>query len=126
MRATLQRFAQKNIVSGLSDLYINGRFAAAQSPATIDVIDPATGETIGRTADANAADVDRAVRAAREAFDSGPWKDATAQDRGRVLFELAGIVRRRAGEQAEHEKLNTRNPILQAEFDVADLATCLE
>jgi len=107
-------------------LYINGEFVTPQSSATIDVLDPATGDVLARVADANAGDVDRAVRAARAAFDEGPWKDATAQDRGRVLFKLAEIVRARADELAEIETRNSGKPIVEAEFDIADVATCFE
>jgi betaine-aldehyde dehydrogenase len=107
-------------------LYINGEFVAPHSSATIDVIDPSTTDVIERVADASAADVDRAVKAARDAFDSGAWKDATAQDRGRVLFEMARIVRERAAELAELETRNTGKPIVEAEFDIADAATCFE
>jgi betaine-aldehyde dehydrogenase len=107
-------------------LFINGEFVAPQSSAVIDVIDPSTTEVIGRVAEASAADVDRAVKAARAAFDDGPWKDATAQDRGRVLFELARLVRDRAAELAELETRNTGKPIVEAEFDIADAATCFE
>jgi len=107
-------------------LYINGEFVASRSSATIDVIDPSTSEVIARVPEANADDVDAAVRAARAAFDEGPWKDATAQDRGRVLFKLAEIVRGRAGELAELETRNSGKPIVEAEFDIADVATCFE
>ncbi len=107
-------------------LYINGEFVAPLSSATVDVIDPSTTEVIARVPDAGAADVDRAVTAARAAFDAGAWKDATAQDRGRVLFEIARIVRERAGELAELETRNTGKPIVEAEFDIADTATCFE
>jgi betaine-aldehyde dehydrogenase len=107
-------------------LYINGEFVAPLSSTTVDVIDPSTTEVIARVPDAGAADVDRAVAAAREAFDSGAWKDATAQDRGRVLFEIARIVRERAGELAELETRNTGKPIVESEFDIADAATCYE
>ena len=107
-------------------LYINGEFVAPQSSATIDVMDPATSEVIARVPDANTGDVDRAVRAARAAFDEGPWKEATAQDRGRVLFKLAEIVRARADELAEIETRNSGKPIVEAEFDIADVATCFE
>ena len=75
-------------------LYINGEFVQARTSATLDVIDPATTEVIARVPDASAADVDVAAKAARTAFDKGPWKDTTAQDRGRILFKLAEIVRR--------------------------------
>jgi betaine-aldehyde dehydrogenase len=107
-------------------LYIDGEFVAAASPKTLEVIDPATGDIIGRVPDASAPDVDRAVKAARAAFDAGPWKETTAQDRGRVLFKLAEIVRQRAAELAELETRNTGKPIVEAEFDIADVATCFE
>ena len=107
-------------------LYVNGEFVAPLSPATLDVIDPATTDVIARVPDASAADVDRAVKAARAAFDEGPWREVTAQDRGRILFRLAQIVRDRAGELAEIETRNSGKPIVEAEFDVADVATCFE
>jgi betaine-aldehyde dehydrogenase len=109
-----------------SSLYINGQFVAPESSATIDVVDPATGDTIGRVPDAGPRDVAKAVAAARAAFDTGPWKDTTAQDRGRILFKLAEIVRQRADELAELETRNTGKPIVEAEFDMADVATCFE
>src|SRR5690242_11208668 len=107
-------------------LYINGTFVGAKSGRTLDVIDPATTEVIATTPDAGKDDVDAAVRAARAAFDTGPWKDATAQDRGRVLFKLAQIVRDRAGELAELETRNSGKPIVEAEGDMEDVATCFE
>ena len=107
-------------------LYINGEFVKPQSTATIDVTDPATGEPLGRVPDAGPPDVDRAVAAARGAFDGGPWKDVTAQDRGRILFRLAAIVRERAGELAELETRNSGKPIVESEYDIADVATCFE
>src|SRR3954464_4196396 len=107
-------------------LYINGEYVDAKANTTIDVIDPATTEVIAKTPDAGAQDVDAAVQAARSAFDDGPWKDATAQDRGRVLFRLAQIVRDRADELAAIEKRNSGKPIVESEFDMADVATCFE
>src|SRR5215471_16263329 len=107
-------------------LYINGEYVNAASNRTIDVIDPATTEVIAAVPDANEQDVDRAVQAARDAFDDGPWKDATAQDRGRVLFRLAQIVRDRADELAAIETRNSGKPIIESEFDMADVATCFE
>src|SRR5437667_3862590 len=107
-------------------LYINGEFVSPQSDSTIDVIDPSTTDVIARVPNAGAADVDRAAKAARAAFDAGPWKDATAQDRGRVLFRLAEIVRDRADELAELETRNSGKPIAESEFDIADVATCFE
>jgi betaine-aldehyde dehydrogenase len=106
--------------------YIDGRFGTPQATATIDVIDPATTEVIARVPDLPPADVDRAVKAARAAFEEGPWREMTAQDRGRVLFKLAQIVRDRASELAEIETRNSGKPIVESEFDIADVATCFE
>jgi betaine-aldehyde dehydrogenase len=107
-------------------LYINGEFVDSAAGQLLDVIDPSTTEVIGRTAAAGAADVDLAARAARAAFDDGPWKDTTAQDRGRILFKLAEVVRQRADELAELETRNTGKPIVEAEYDIQDVATCFE
>src|SRR5436190_2961937 len=106
---TLQRFDEVNIVAGLAvvntaktyPLFINGEIVAPQASATLDVLDPSSAEVIARVPDASAADVDRAVKAARTAFDESLWKDATAQDRGRILLKLANLVRDRADELAE-------------------------
>jgi betaine-aldehyde dehydrogenase len=109
-----------------AQLYIEGAFAKPDAASAFDVIDPSTQEVIARVPDAGAKDVARAVAAARKAFDAGPWKDTTAQDRGRVLFKLAQVVRDRADELAELETRNTGKPIVEAEFDIADVATCFE
>ena len=106
--------------------YINGEFVPAGTSTTLDVIDPAAESVIARVPDGSRDDVDRAAAAAREAFDAGPWKDTTAQDRGRILFALARIVRERAAELAELETRNTGKPIVEAEFDLVDVATCFE
>ncbi|PWT79772.1 MAG: aldehyde dehydrogenase [Blastocatellia bacterium] len=107
-------------------LYINGEFIEPVSPATLEVIDPATNEILARVPNAGRADVGRAVSAARSAFDHGSWSETTAQERGRILFRLAEIVRSRAGELAEIETRNSGKPIVEAEGDIADVATCFE
>jgi len=107
-------------------LYINGESVPSSGSASLDVIDPSTTEVIARVPDATRADVDKAVAAARQAFDEGAWKETTAQDRGRILFRLADLVRQRADELAELECRNTGKPIVEAEFDIGDVATCFE
>ena len=108
------------------DLYIDGRWVKPHSPRMLDVINPATQEVIGHVPDGDEADVDAAVSAARRAFDTGPWKDETAQERGRILFRLAQIVRDHAAAWAELETLNNGKPIVEAEADIGDVATCFE
>jgi len=106
--------------------YVNGELRDSGSHRWVDVINPATETLIARTPNGDAADVDLAVSAARRAFDSGPWKDVSAQERGRILFRLAQVVRDHAAEWAEIETLNNGKPIVEAEFDIADVATCFE
>ena len=107
-------------------LYIDGRFVSSTGDERIDVIDPSTQDVIARVADGTAADIDRGVLAARRAFESPQWRDVTAQERGRILFRLAGIVRDHAAEWAELETRNNGKPIIESEFDIADVATCFE
>jgi len=106
-------------------ILIDGTWAEAVSGKHFDVFDPATGDVLARVPDAGPEDVDRAVAAARRAFEGG-WRDATAQERGRVLFRLAEAVRREAPRLAELETRNSGKPIVESEFDIADVATCFE
>jgi betaine-aldehyde dehydrogenase len=107
-------------------LYIDGQFVDSTADNWLDVIDPSTQEIIARVPDGTAADIDRAVAAARRAFESSPWKDTSAQERGRILFRLAQIVRDHAAEWAELETRNNGKPIVESEFDIGDVATCFE
>src|SRR5450755_2164599 len=107
-------------------LYINGEWVDSQSGKTFPVYDPASEEVIAQVPDANADDVNRAVAAAKSAFEDGPWATTTAQERGRVLFRLAEKIRRNSALLAELESRNSGKPIVEAEFDIADVATCFE
>ena len=106
--------------------YINGQWVASSSGETFPVFDPSTEEVIAHVASSNAADVDKAVKAARAAFDSGAWPAATAQDRGRTLFKVADKIRQNLPMLAELECRNTGKPIVEAEYDIGDVATCFE
>jgi betaine-aldehyde dehydrogenase len=106
--------------------FINGHWVAASSGETFPVYDPSTEEIIAQVASSNAADVDRAVKTARIAFDAGPWGQTNAAERGRILFKLADKIRQNAGMLAELESRNSGKPIVEAEFDIADVATCFE
>ena len=106
--------------------YINGQWVSSSSGKTFPVYDPSTEEIIAQVAASDTADVEHAVKAARAAFDSGPWAKTTAQDRGRILFKLADKVRQNTAMLAEIECRNTGKPIVEAEYDIADVATCFE
>src|ERR1039457_903862 len=101
-------------------MFINGEWVASSTNKTFPVYDPSTEEVIAQVPDANADDVDRAVAAAKAAFEEGPWAASTAQERGRVLFRLAEKVRQNSPMLAELECRNTGKPIVEAEFDITD------
>src|SRR5207302_3451888 len=87
-------------------LLINNRWLDPAEGGTFDTFNPATGEVIAKVPAATAKDVDRAVKAARTALESGPWKTMDAADRGRLLFKLADLVEKNAEELAQLETLN--------------------
>jgi betaine-aldehyde dehydrogenase len=107
-------------------MHINGESVESHRGAWFPVYDPSTEEIIAEVPDADAADVDRAVQAASAAFESGSWPQTTAQDRGRLLFKLAERIRRHAAALAELESRNCGKPIVEAEYDINDTATCFE
>ena len=107
-------------------MFINGEWVASKSNKTFPVYDPSTEEIIAQVPDANSEDVNRAVAAAKAAFNEGPWASTTAQERGRVLFRLAEKIRQNASMLAELECRNSGKPIVEAEFDINDVVTCFE
>jgi betaine-aldehyde dehydrogenase len=114
-RATVRRY----------QMFINGKFINAASGKTFNVFDPATEAIIATCPAGGPADVDRAAKAAKTAF-YAVWRGTTAQDRGRLLFRLAERVRARRSELAELETRNSGKPIIEAEYDMDDTATCFE
>jgi betaine-aldehyde dehydrogenase len=106
-------------------MLIDGEWVAAAGGKTFDVMNPATAQVMAKAPEAGAADVDKAVKAARRAF-AGGWRDATAQERGRVLFRLAQKMRDELPRLAELETRNSGKPIVESEYDLADVATCFE
>src|ERR1700730_7926888 len=107
-------------------MYINGEWIASKSAKTFPVYDPSTEEVIAQVPDAGAEDVNRAVSAAKAAFEEGPWATTTAQERGRVLLRLSEKIRANLPALAELECRNTGKPIVEAEYDITDAATCFE
>lgn len=92
-------------------LFIGGEFRDAASGKTMAVEDPRTGREVARVAEGDAADVDAAVKAARRAFDEGPWPRMTAKERGRLLYKLGDLMERDAEELAQLETLDNGKPI---------------
>src|SRR5271170_947739 len=81
-------------------LFIGGKWLDSASGKTFAAINPATGGTICQVAEGDKADVDLAVKAARKALESGPWKKMDAVERGRLMFKLADLIEKEAAELA--------------------------
>jgi len=101
---------EKRAAVSATKLLINNEWVNSASGKTFPTINPATGEVICDVAEADAADVDRAVAAARHAFERGPWRKTAAAERGRLLNKLADLIERHADELARLEALDNGKP----------------
>src|ERR1700691_4211476 len=99
-----------DFVSQTHQMYIDGRFVAAASAKTFPVYNPATGEVVTHVPQAEAEDVNRAVLAARRAFDDGPWPRMSPSERGRMIWKLADLLEQHLEEFAEIESLDNGKP----------------
>jgi phenylacetaldehyde dehydrogenase len=95
-------------------LLVDGAWVEAHGKGRVAVFDPATERQIAEVADADAEDVDRAVRAARAAFENGPWPEMLPDERERLMWRLADLLEQHAGELAELESLDNGKPIAMA------------
>ncbi|GHH00729.1 aldehyde dehydrogenase family protein [Streptomyces lanatus] len=108
-------------------LFIGGRWREAADGARTEVVDPSRGTVLTTVADAGAADVDAAVRAARDAFDDGAWSGLSGRERGRVLHRVAELIRENADRIAELESRDVGKPITLAHaVDVNNVANDYE
>ncbi len=107
-------------------MFINGQFVEAESGKTRDILNPATGEIMAQVPEADATDVDKAVKAARAAFDTGEWRKMTALDRQKLLLKVSQLMRERFEEFVTCEVKDNGKPRREAEFDVDDAANCFE
>src|SRR5262245_15841768 len=109
-----------------TDLFIDGAFAPASSGKRFATVNPATGETLAEIAEASTADLDRAVAAARKAFESGPWAAMKPRQRGRILTRAAELLLSRADAFGRVETLDNGKPIFEAaKIDMPAAAECL-
>jgi phenylacetaldehyde dehydrogenase len=92
-------------------MLIGGEWVEAASGKTFDTYNPATGEVLAKVAEGDRADIDRAVTAARRAFETGPWPDMLPDQRGRILWKLSELIDEHREELAELETLDNGKPI---------------
>lgn len=105
-------------------LLINNEWCEAESGKRFDVFNPATEQKLTDVAEGDAKDIDRAVKSARQAFETGPWKTMAARERGRILNRVALLLQKHKTEFAELETLNNGKPI--SETLNADLPLAIE
>jgi acyl-CoA reductase-like NAD-dependent aldehyde dehydrogenase len=92
-------------------MLIGGQWVEAASGKAFETIDPSTGEVLARVAEGDSEDINRAVTAARKAFESGPWPKMTPSQRGRLLWKVAELIEQHADELAQLETLDNGKPI---------------
>src|SRR5512138_661432 len=99
-------------------LLLNGEWVDSAAGETLDTINPAIGEVITQIPAGTAADVDRAVAAARHAFDDphGAWQKMPATERGRLLWRLSDLIEQNIEELAELETLDNGKPVFESRY----------
>jgi acyl-CoA reductase-like NAD-dependent aldehyde dehydrogenase len=107
-------------------MIVGGAEVDAASGATFATHDPATGETLAQVPSAGPEDVDRAVRAATDAFEEGPWASMFARERGRLLLRFADAIRERAEDLARLETSNNGKPIRDTRDEILYSADVFE
>lgn len=102
---------EKQVKIGPTQLLINNEWVDSVSGRRFETLNPATGEVICEVAEADAPDVDKAVQAARSAFNSGEWPKMSATQRGELLYKLADLIEQNIKDLAELETLDNGKPL---------------
>jgi aldehyde dehydrogenase (NAD+) len=109
----------------LTKLFIDNEWVAPVDGSDFETYNPATGEVIAKVAAAGPSDIDKAVKAARRALESGSWSRMDAAEQGRLLFKLADLVEHNAAELASLESLNCGKTINDSKGDMAGVRNTL-
>jgi phenylacetaldehyde dehydrogenase len=124
MTMTLERSVQ-DFVSVSRQMFIDGKWCEAASGKTFETPNPATGETLAHIAEGDAEDISRAVRAARKAFEDGPWRRMTPSERGRIIWRIGDLLLANVDELAQLESLDNGKPFAVAQAADVPLAADL-
>lgn len=92
-------------------MLIDGKWINAASGKTFPTYNPATGEVLAQVAEGDREDINQAVKAARNAFDNGPWRRMTASERGRLIWKLADLLEQHTEEFGYIESLDNGKPL---------------
>ncbi|XP_048427700.1 aldehyde dehydrogenase family 2 member B7, mitochondrial isoform X1 [Pyrus x bretschneideri] len=112
--ASIESPISPSVKVNYTQLLINGQFVDSASGKTFPTLDPRTGEVIAHVAEGDAEDVNRAVSAARKAFDEGPWPKMTAYERSQVLLRFADLIEKHNDEIAALETWDNGKPFEQS------------
>src|ERR1700721_1677732 len=110
MASVLSSPSETHVAVSATKLLINNRWVNSQSGKTFATINPSTGQEICQVAEADAADVDIAVKAARAAFEHGPWRKNSGPEKAKLLHRLADLIEKHADELARLESLDKGHP----------------
>jgi phenylacetaldehyde dehydrogenase len=116
--------AVKKFISKPRKMLINNEWVFAASGKTFPIYDPANGHEIAQVAEGDKADIDRAVKAARRAFDGGAWPNMTPSERGKLIWKLADLLEKNLEEFAALESLDNGKPLAVAR--VADVPLAVD
>jgi phenylacetaldehyde dehydrogenase len=111
-------------VAKTRQMLINGKWVDAASGKTFPSYNPATGDVLAKVAEGDKEDINRAVAAARAAFETGPWRKLTPSERGRMMWKLADLIEKHAEEFAQLESLDNGKPVTVAR--VADVPNTID
>ncbi len=106
----------KEFLSKPKKLLIDGKWVDSISGKTFETINPATEEVLCRVAEGGKEDVDLAVKAARRAFETGPWRKMSTAERARIMLSLADVIEKHADELAQIETLDNGKPITESRY----------
>ncbi len=108
----------------MPDLYIDGAWVAPAEGGTREIRCPADGQLVRVVDEATAVDTDRAIAAARAAFDDGRWSEVPFTERAQLLLRVADLLERDVDDIARAESLDTGKRIVESQYDVADVVKC--
>ncbi|MGW0086505.1 aldehyde dehydrogenase family protein [Streptomyces sp. NPDC003393] len=109
----------------MADLYVDGTWREPVSGGFREIRCPADGTLAATVSEGTRPDTEAAIAAARRAFDEGPWPRAPERERGRLLLRTADIIERDAKEFARAESVDTGKRLVESEYDIADVVSCL-
>ncbi|HSE55014.1 MAG TPA: aldehyde dehydrogenase family protein, partial [Nocardioidaceae bacterium] len=107
----------------MPELFIDGTWRDAADGGTREIRCPADGSLVATVSEGTAEDARAAVRAARKAFDDGPWRDTTALERSEILHRVADLLEEQKDEVARLESLDTGKRLVESEIDVDDIVS---